>query len=113
MRKLTDAFMEMVACRLEDISTEMVASDPVNKTVSSEIMEAQRELINTFPDKEPTEEFYRYESACGAEEGHTLDVVYKQAFQDGMEFMQGFMFETAGKNTQVRSAAGGVLDNDL
>ena len=48
MRKLTDAFMEMVERRLEDISTEMVVSDPIYKTASSELLEAQRELINTF-----------------------------------------------------------------
>ena len=108
MRKLTDTFMEMVANRLDDITTEMVASDPICKTISSELSEAGRELMDTFPDKKPTEEFYRYESAYGADECHTLDVVYKQAFQDGMEFMQDFMLETAGKNTQVRSAAGGI-----
>ena len=91
MRKLTDAFMEMVACRLEDISTEMVVSDPIYKTASSELTEAQRELINTFPDKKPTKEFYRYDNACGAEECHTLDIVYKQAFQDGMEFYKHYI----------------------
>lgn len=91
MRKLTDAFMEMVVSRLEDISTEMVASDPIYKTISSELTEAARELTNTFPDKKPTEEFYRYESACGAEECHTLDVVYEQAFKDGIEFYKHYI----------------------
>ena len=103
-----EKMQEMYSDRVDETTFMVTHNDPIFKKLSDESEEAGKVIREALPSGESFKLFDAFDVARISEETYMFDKIYEQAFKDGMEFMQGFMFETAGKNTPVRSAAGGI-----
>lgn len=83
--------MEFIANRLDDITTNMVQSDPIYQKLHDEYMKASAALADKLPGKEHNDMLIACNDALTLAEDHKLDVVYQNAFHDGIKYCMRFM----------------------
>jgi hypothetical protein len=84
---IKDKMETMYSDRVEEISDDMAANDTEYKELHEKIISTQHAMISSMQEVQKGL-FRAMDSAEAAIDAYTQEVIYRKAFQDGIEFAQ-------------------------